>query len=523
MGGGGRGGETADEGTLMASVAIDGAMLGRVLARLDFLNGLLSDGVEVMLNVTRCPAGTLNQGSWDAAVKLASEITGHDLQSVIANPRSCAKGNGAAGIEVARVAPVAGSDPGAAEPANLPKLLFAIITAAGECYNWKPGFFDEVHCADHLDSEGNLHPENICATLARMFRKGMVHSQSDPAGFAVAHLLQCFKQPLLRVDDDDDTFSIWLNRDIFQEYLEDLEGVAEVPDTVLLQQYDAIGVALVDRGFALRHHGNNLSNLAITVKGLDGGEGVATFCNVAADNGSAGPGTGDVVGRGSGSDANGSVSVGGSRPVAVVVGGVAKAAISVATTVEIRFPYAASLLDLINSYFSRNIPSELWMRPGAGRWLDGGQDTALRTDFADAVSTHAATVIAGWQLQPETAAGAAPQPPLTDDDSARKGASTDSGGGGSGGSAGLGSAALSFASDPLRWLWALEDWVVGTRLLRGPDAKLRLQLQSPCVASSGASACSAAVIASLFEAAGLVKCSGSLGHVPLHHVYLDLT
>jgi hypothetical protein len=136
-------------------------------------------------------------------------------------------------------------------------------------------------------------------------------------------------------------------------------------------------------------------------------------------------------------------------------------------------------------------------------------------------------VIAGWQRQPETAAKAAPQLPLTDDDSAHKDTSTDSSGSGSGsgsgGSAGLGSAALSFMSDPLRWLWALEDWVVGTRLLCGPDAKLRLQLQSPCAASPHASACSAAVIAARFEAAGLVKCSGSLGHVPLHHVYLDLT
>lgn len=64
----------------------------------------------------------------------------------------------------------------------------------------------------------------------------MIFSQTDPSGFVVSHLLKCFKEPLLRVDDDD-TFSIWLTREIFQDYLEDQDGLTEVPDTVMLQKY----------------------------------------------------------------------------------------------------------------------------------------------------------------------------------------------------------------------------------------------------------------------------------------------
>ena len=427
----------AEAGTAEEGMVLDDTHLQTLASRLEFLNEVLPDGVEVMLQISRCPGGPMhaNVSVGDA---VAAALTGAHIEQEVG------ESDGAADAEK----PAAGDGPAAAASFNgtmqgarqLPAFLMEVLQALGRRKQWKPGLVGPVYSSDHLDDEGNLDPEAICNTLGRMFKREMIFSQSDPSGFVVKHVLECFKQPLLRVDDAD-TFSIWLTRGIFQDYLEDLDGMTEVPDTVMLQRYDGVAQSLVARGLAIQHFSCNYSKIVITIvqksspSPSDAVEGTETVKTVLASPAPVAPApewgaVGSVA----------PVTSTTAAPAVVIVGGVAQPTPTAADRIRIRFPYQVQLLELLDAYFGRNVPSELWYGPSASKWLSNGHDEALRATLAAELALLETQLIAG--LAAATPAG-------------------------SGAKVGVGvtNTVEHVSSNPQQWLWALEDWAFGTMLL----------------------------------------------------------
>lgn len=81
--------------------------------------------------------------------------------------------------------------------------------------------------ANHICRDESLNAEGINQTLQSLFQRNMVHSMASPATFVAGHLFACFKIPLLRLNHQDE-FGIFIDRSVFQEYLEDLGGDVEV-------------------------------------------------------------------------------------------------------------------------------------------------------------------------------------------------------------------------------------------------------------------------------------------------------
>jgi hypothetical protein len=295
----------------------------------------------------------------------------------------------------------------------------------------------------------------------------------------VKHLLECFKQPLLRLDDAGDTFSIWLSRAIFQEYLEGLDGLTEVPDTILLQKYDEVALSLVSRGLAIQHFNNELSDLDITIRNAQGETvhrlhtatpALASVTEVHHHHTrNASPNSTHSTSTLNPTTTN--------TPMIVVVGGITKTMPT--DSVQIRFPYSSIMLDLFASYFNRNVPGELWYGCTAKRWLSDGQDLALREDLGAALATLQTELLRGLGLgdehsDPSTTVPTVPTAPTAPTPPAAPAAPTGGGNGkvgdveevrepsSSNGAVGISS---SVGSDPQRWLWKLEDWALGMRLL----------------------------------------------------------
>ena len=201
-----------------------------------------------------------------------------------------------------------------------------------------------------------------------------------------------------------------------------------------LLRYDEVATSLVARGLAIQHVSNNLGQLALTIQNVDG----STLCSLAtpppqAPTPAAEPPT---LQPGSG---------GAAAAVAIVVGGVSRPAPTAADRVQIRFPYAVEILELLDAYFGRNVPSELWFGPSAKKWLSSGEDVALRAKLAAAIAA----------LETELLDGLA--------DCLRSGGS-------SGGSSGVGNKVGLVLANPQQWLWALEDWAMASLLLRDDAA-----------------------------------------------------
>ena len=213
------GGGGAVVGATDAVDEVDDSALVLLVERLDFLHKLLPTNVEVMVNITKA----------SSAPAPAASTRGADLSIWWRKVQQVATR-----LELpAGALDWHGDEQRTCTPADL---ITDFVLNLTKFRGWRPGFVNEVHSIEHLDHEGSLDPEAICTTLARMFKKNMLYDKLDSRGFVMRHIIRCFKEPLLRVDQDD-TFKIWLDRDTFQAYLEQTE-VAEVPDVMMYVNYE---------------------------------------------------------------------------------------------------------------------------------------------------------------------------------------------------------------------------------------------------------------------------------------------
>ena len=182
---------TASEGegqhtVLAGSTVVDfhRATISVLCKRLEFLAALFaSDGIDVMVNVCRCQNRLLTPESCADAFVVLSEEAGVHIPPMIDTATTAHDSS----------------------PADVPltTLIRAMLTGLITAKAYKIALGDEVYGADHLDAYGSLDPEAINQTLARMFKRKMVHSTGSPAMMVPPHLLRCFKLPLLRVDEND--------------------------------------------------------------------------------------------------------------------------------------------------------------------------------------------------------------------------------------------------------------------------------------------------------------------------------
>mmetsp|Transcript_705 Transcript_705/g.2004 ORF Transcript_705/g.2004 Transcript_705/m.2004 type:complete len:324 (-) Transcript_705:147-1118(-) len=281
-----------------------------------------------------------------------------------------------------------------------------------------------------------------------MFQCEMVTAVGSPGTFVAGHLLQCFKEPLLRVDEAD-TFSLYIDRDTFQEYLEGLDGATEAPDTVLLQHYAATARRMVRVGMAIEEHANSLSKLVVVLRRAARGDAVGDELVFATP------------------DPDGEAAAAPWADLPVIVGGVMQR--PDADTVRVRFPYHMPLFELFGAYFARNVPPELWLDQS---WLDRGTDAAGRAELGricGALQPDVEGALAALLVEGAGAAAAAAASTLACGSEADAAAAT---------------AAAAADVEPAehdapaatvrRWLWTVEDLALGHRLLHRGSDPLRL-------------------------------------------------
>lgn len=302
-----------------------------------------------MLNISRCPDSPLSPASIAELYELALDI----LQKKMAGKWS----NFPSFI-------------GTSSSVTLPDALRALLEDIRIALEWRIDFGIKVYGSDHLTSAGSLNPEAICTTLTRMFRRKMIHSQADPSHFVAEHLIRCFKQPCLRLDDND-SFSIWLDRAVFEEYLESLAGNSEAPDTAMLQSFKKVALSMISAGFALRHHARNLSRLWVTIRHPDRDD--IHLLNGALET------VRETV----------------NPSPSVVIKGHNLIKTDASDEVQMRFPYNTALFAQIDTYFSRNVPGEMWLGLRQ-RWLESGIDSTLRTAVEGAVETAEDQACKAW-------------------------------------------------------------------------------------------------------------------------------
>eukprot|EP00040_Diaphanoeca_grandis_P016437 m.84786 g.84786 ORF g.84786 m.84786 type:complete len:617 (-) comp25803_c1_seq1:342-2192(-) len=318
--------------------------------RLEFLAGLFPSGIDIMATVSRCGAVTVSPLAAANAFAILCETAGIGYHPDVV---PCS-------------------------PISLTSLLQSMLhhLILEKKYTLRLG--TEVYGVNHLDDEGSLDPEAINQTLANMFKREMVHSKTNPGMFVLGHLVQCFKQPLLRVNEEDNSFSLYISSEIFQDYLEERDGLLEAPDATLMTYYNAAAHHMVEVGLAVRHHNNNLTHLGIEVN-----DGKCPQYFVV-------PAPPDQIQHKT------SIS---SLPI--FVSGMLKSATE--STLQIRFPYTSTLFEVIETYFDRNVPPELWLKQT--EWLQGGHDQEVRIKLAAAVVGMSETVVSSlpFRLTPSTA------------------------------------------------------------------------------------------------------------------------
>jgi hypothetical protein len=172
----------------------------------------------------------------------------------------------------------------------------------------------DVYSSSHLDTEQNLNVTSILGTLVKLLGNNMVHSKTEPEMIVARHVISCFKDSQARVNEADE-FSLWLDEEVFHEYLEEGIDVPEVPETVMLQKLPIVAKRMEETNLALIHHGNNFSKFGILF------------------------------------DVNGTKYAWQS-----VTDGK-----QIVKKLELRLPYYGPLFNVIDSYFTKNIPAEFWM------------------------------------------------------------------------------------------------------------------------------------------------------------------
>eukprot|EP00050_Salpingoeca_kvevrii_P008591 m.303811 g.303811 ORF g.303811 m.303811 type:complete len:597 (-) comp16243_c0_seq1:49-1839(-) len=266
------------------------AMLGR---RFDFLSTVLPANVSVMVHISRPP-----------------------VISSLAGLSELAQSTAAAGFASPDVSDLA------VRTVNNPSLLCAApvlertLRGQSTLRGWAFAKECTVSQRDHLLEDGALAPQAIISTLVDMFRAGMIHSEAPPEQFVARHILQCFKEPLFRLDEEDDTFSLWLDAQMFAEYLDECEGFTEVPVTSILQSFEPVVRRLAAAHLGLVHAGQNLAAIDLILS-VD-----ETLYSLPAAT-----------------------------------------AFEASGPVQFRFPYSDSFLEVVSFLFSPNVSPDLWLSP----------------------------------------------------------------------------------------------------------------------------------------------------------------
>ncbi len=183
-------------------------------------------------------------------------------------------------------------------------------------HNTRKWSFDvvDVYSSNHLDADQNLNVSSILGTLVKLLSKDMAHSKTEPEMIVARHVMSCFKDSQSRVNEADE-FSLWIDEEVFQEYLEEGIDIPEVPETVMLQKLPVVAKRMEETNIAIIHHGNNFSKFGIT---FDVNGTKYTWQSVTDDK-------------------------------------------QIVQKLELRLPYFTPLFNVIDSYFTKNIPAEFWM------------------------------------------------------------------------------------------------------------------------------------------------------------------
>lgn len=140
------------------------------------------------------------------------------------------------------------------------EILKTAFSSIKEKEKWSALSVVDVCIAKHLQESSEttsptLNAKEIIHTVARCFKKEMVHSVSSPEYLVVHHLFNYFKkQATIPVPSDKPiNYAIfWITKSLFQEYLESLEeesqfiqmNVSEVPESTLLNLFEKVAQVL---------------------------------------------------------------------------------------------------------------------------------------------------------------------------------------------------------------------------------------------------------------------------------------
>lgn len=204
----------------------------------------------------------------------------------------------------------------------------------------------DVYSSSHLDTEQNLNVESILGTLVKLLGNNMVHSKTEPEMIVARHVINCFKDSQARVNEADE-FSLWLDEEVFQEFLDEGIDVPEVPETVMLQKLPIVAKRMEETNLALIHHGNNFSKFGIVF---------------------------DVAGT-----KYGWQSVTDDKQIV--------------QKLELRLPYYGPLFNVIDNYFAKNIPAEFWLHKEP---LKKSHDIELAKQLQDALGQLELEIVKKW-------------------------------------------------------------------------------------------------------------------------------
>lgn len=216
-----------------------------------------------------------------------------------------------------------------------------------------------VYEARHLSAEQTLDTAVLVEMVAQLFRHNMMGVDRGTESVVAAHLLRCHRTLRERVDLETGEITIWITPAVFGDYLEAQHG-AEVPESLLLQQFPSVAHRLAAGGLCVAHAGHNFSPLCVAFEV----EGVAAAPLTWYPAGVALP----------------------AAPAAAKLSvfiPTLKGAAARPTEAQIRFPLYSPLYDVIAFYFSNNVPPSFWLT----------EESALRITLSGAIAARLGEVL----------------------------------------------------------------------------------------------------------------------------------
>ncbi|KAL6072111.1 Ankyrin repeat-containing protein [Balamuthia mandrillaris] len=178
---------------------------------------------------------------------------------------------------------------------------------------------------EEKEEDRPLNVDGIIRTLVRLFQNKMTHSvENDPQFFVLRHLLRCFQQLLHSASSSPPHY---IDQETFHDYLEELE-YCELPEPILLQKFERVCLRLVwSRMALLRYSGDqSFSNIEFSI---DEGRNLTKTWK---------PRKEDLC------------------------------------ELAIRFPCFGPLLEVLKSYFARNVPPEFWLEKEEEEEAEAGEE-----------------------------------------------------------------------------------------------------------------------------------------------------